>query len=305
MISKAASLALALILAVSTLVAQEPAPSMKSLAVGKVKASESVVKAAAGKRVSLDRMLEALDGQILSAVQQTRKFTMIARSDTNSLMEEAAFTGKAMPFSDANYLLVLSVDDFQDLVESVRLASLGREVRKRQIRFSTVAKIYDVKTNKLIETANFQEQLSDVSEAASNVQGDGDASDSLLVGLTRTISEKIAQRVVDVIYPARIIGKTGKVVTINRGDGTGIAKDQTWEAFALGEELKDPDTGASLGREEVPVGKVRITRVTPQTSQAAIVGEDLGIDRGALLRRLSDDGAAASVAPATPAAAKP
>jgi hypothetical protein len=275
---------------------------MKSLAVGKVKASESVAKAAAGKRVSLDRMLEALDGQVLSAVQQTRKFTLIARSDANSLMEEAAATGKAMTFSDANYLLVLSVDDFQDLVESARLASLGREVRKRQIRFSTVAKIYDVKTNKLIETANFQEQLSDVSEAASNVQGDGDASDSLLVGLTRTISEKIAQRVVDVIYPARIIGKTGKVVTINRGDGTGIAKDQTWEAFALGEELKDPDTGASLGREEVPVGKVRITRVTPQTSQAAIVGEDLGIDRGALLRRTADEAAAT---PAIPAAAKP
>jgi len=262
--------------------------AMKTLAVGKVKANQSVVTAATAKKVSLDRMLEALDGQIVSAVQQTRKFTLLARSDANSLVEEAAATGKPFSFGEANYLLILTVDDFQDLVETAKFASLGKEMRKRQIRFSAVGKIYHVKSNKVIETANFQEQLSDVGQAGPNIQGDGDSSDSLLVGLTRMISEKIAQRVVDVVYPARIVGKTGKVITINRGDGTGIAKDQSWEAFALGEELKDPDTGASLGREEMSVGKVRITRVNPTTSQAAIVGEDLGIDRGAILRRVDE-----------------
>jgi hypothetical protein len=264
------------------------AAGMKTLAVGKVKANESVIKAAATKRGSLDRMLEALDGQIVSAVQQTRKFTLIARSDASSLVEEAAATGKAFTFGDANYLLIITVDDFQDLVETAKFASLGKEMKKRQIRFSAVGKVYDVKTNKVIETANFQEQLADVAQGGPNIQGDGDSSDSLLVGLTRMISEKIAQRVVDVVYPARIVGKTGKIITINRGDGTGIAKDQTWEAFALGDELKDPDTGASLGREEVSVGKVRITRVNPTLSQAAIFGEDLGVDRGAILRRVDE-----------------
>ncbi len=295
MTRKRISLALALLAATAGAVfAQEGAApaGMKTLAVGKVKANESVIKAAAAKKVSLDRMLEALDGQIVSAVQQTRKFTLIARSDASSLVEEAAATGKAFTFGDANYLLIITVDDFQDLVETAKFASLGKEMKKRQIRFSAVGKVYDVKTNKVIETANFQEQLSDVGQGGPNIQGDGDASDSLLVGLTRMISEKIAQRVVDVVYPARIVGKTGKIITINRGDGTGIAKDQTWEAFALGEELKDPDTGASLGREEMAVGKVRITRVNPTTSQAAIVGEDLGIDRGAILRRVDDPSAA-------------
>jgi curli biogenesis system outer membrane secretion channel CsgG len=269
--------------------AQEPAAgAMKTLAVGKVKANQSVVAAAAAKKESLDRMLESLDGQIVSAIQQTRKFTLLARSDAGSLVEEAAATGKPFSFGAADYLLILTIDDFQDLVETAKFASLGKEMRKRQIRFSAVGKIYDVKTNKIIETANFQEQLSDIGQGGSNIKGDGDSSDSLLVGLTRIISEKIAQRVVDVVYPARIVGKTGKVITINRGDGTGIAKDQTWEAFALGDELKDPDTGASLGREEISVGKVRVTRVNPTLSQAAIVGEDLGVDRGAILRRVDE-----------------
>ena len=34
----------------------------------------------------------------------------------------------------------------------------------------------------------------------------------------------------------------------------------------LGDELKDPQTGRSLGRNEVPIGVVRIDRVTTKTS---------------------------------------
>ena len=35
------------------------------------------------------------------------------------------------------------------------------------------------------------------------------------------------------------------------------------------------------------VGKVRIQRVTPKTAQGEISGEDLGIDRGAIVRRVA------------------
>ena len=54
--------------------------------------------------------------------------------------------------------------------------------------------------------------------------------------------------------------------------------------FALGEELIDPDTKESLGREEVKVGKVKISQVNPKTSLATIL-EDTGIDTGAVLRK--------------------
>jgi hypothetical protein len=54
--------------------------------------------------------------------------------------------------------------------------------------------------------------------------------------------------------------------------------------YALGEELTDPDTKESLGREEVKVGKVKITQVNPKTSMADIL-DDTGIDKGAILRK--------------------
>ncbi len=264
-------------------------PGIKTIGIAKVKATPAILANAAGadRKNSVDRMTQALDGQLISAVQQTRKFTVLARSDSDALIEEAGATGKSFSFGEANYLLVVTVDDFQDFIQTATFAALGKTATKRVIRFSAIGKIYETKTNKLIESANFQEQNLDTEELLANsASTGGELSDALLLSLTRRMSEQIAQRVADVIYPAKIMAKTGKVVTLNRGDGTAIAVGQLWEVFALGEEMTDPDTGASLGREEVSVGKVRITRVTAKTSQAEINGEDLGIDKGAIVRRV-------------------
>ncbi len=265
------------------------APGIKTIGIAKIKATPAILANAAGadRKNSVDRMTQALDGQLISAVQQTRKFTVLARSDADALIEEAGATGKSFSFGDATYLLVVTVDDFQDFIQTATFAALGKTATKRVIRFSAIGKIYETKTNKLIESANFQEQNLDTEELLANsASTGGELSDALLLALTRRMSEQIAQRVADVIYPAKIMAKTGKVVTLNRGDGTAIAVGQLWEVFALGDEMTDPDTGASLGREEVSVGKVRITRVTAKTSQAEINGEDLGIDKGAIVRRV-------------------
>jgi hypothetical protein len=269
-----------------------PAPAaaaLKTLALGRVKATPSILASASAnnRKNSIDRMSQALDGQLIAAIQQTRKFTVLARSDSDALIEENAAAGQSFDFGKSDLTLVVTIDDFQDFTQTATFATLGKTATKRVIRFSTVAKLYETKTNKLVETANFQEQNLDAEEELANsTSSGGELSDALLVALTRRMSEKIAQRVADVAFPAKILAKTGKIVTINRGDGTGIAVGQLWEVFALGEELKDPDTGASLGREEVSVGKVRIQRVTPRTAQAEIAGEDLGIDRGAVVRRV-------------------
>jgi len=59
--------------------------------------------------------------------------------------------------------------------------------------------------------------------------------------------------------------------------------DQIWNVYAVGEELIDPDTKESLGKEEVLVGKARIVSVQPKTATAEVL-EDTGIDKGAVLR---------------------
>jgi len=260
-------------------------PGLKKLAISDVKITPGLVDStdAARRKTSLDRVSQALDSQLIDRIQATRKFEIIGRSDMASLLKEADFSGGSFKVSGVDYLLVTTIDDFQDHKETKTFAALGKTVDIRTVRFATVGKIYDAKSGKLIESTNFSIISSQPDDTSGNNVRSGDLSDALLRTICKDMAEKVAVRVADVIFPARVISKLDKQVTINRGEGSGVAVGQLWNVFALGQELVDPDTGAVLGREEMQVGKVRVTQVNPKTSLAEIV-EDKGIDKLAVLR---------------------
>ena len=260
-------------------------PGLKKLAISDVKITPGLVDStdAARRKTSLDRVSQALDSQLIDRIQATRKFEIIGRSDMASLLKEADFSGGSFKVSGVDYLLVTTIDDFQDHKETKTFAALGKTVDIRTVRFATVGKIYDAKSGKLIESTNFSIISSQPDDTSGNNVRSGDLSDALLRTICKDMAEKVAVRVADVIFPARVISKLDKQVTINRGEGSGVAVGQLWNVFALGQELVDPDTGAVLGREEMQVGKVRVTQVNPKTSLAEII-EDKGIDKLAVLR---------------------
>jgi curli biogenesis system outer membrane secretion channel CsgG len=258
----------------------------KVVAVAQVKIAPSIEAAAKadGTFLSLQRVIEAIDGQTIDALNGTRKFEVVARSDLDALMEESGLTGNALQPGEADYLIVPSVDDFQDFVETATFGGIGKTAQKRRIRLGMVARIYDVANGgKLVESANFQLDNKNIEQLMSQSVRSGDFSDELLRQIAQEMGLKVANRVVDVIYPAKVISLTGSQVMINRGDGTGIAAGQMWSVYALGEEMIDPDTGESLGASEIQVGTVRIDRVTPKFSSGTLT-ENFGVVNGSVVR---------------------
>lgn len=271
------------------LLAQD-APGKKKLAVTKITANSAVAARMANQGVglSLDSILQGLDAQVHDRLLNTRRFEMLERADADALATEAAASGQAFSFNGADYILTIRVDGFNDRMEERRLASLGKTIRGRAIEISAVAKITEVATQRSISSANFSVKKYDSENRSENTtRRVGEASDVLMMDAVRELAQKIAGRTTDAVFPARIIGKRDRIVTINRNDQSGIAVGQTWEVYAIGEELVDPDTGEK-SREEVYVGKIRVTRVTPQNSQAEIL-EDNGVDRGAIVRLLDEE----------------
>ena len=249
------------------------------------------------KKLELGRILESMNSQLISAISATRKFEVVGRSDLNDILKEqdlgasgnvdAKTAAQAGKLADAKYLLVTTVDDFQDYVETATFEGTGRSATKRIFRLSVVGKLYDSSNGKLIESANLQTgngEFKDISENKSYKTKDGNLTDEMMVAVSRNLAEKIANRFADVIFPAKILVKRDKLVTINRGEGGGVAVGDTFNVFAVGAELIDPDTKESLGHEEVKVGKVKISQVNPKTSLADIL-DDTGIDTGAVLRK--------------------
>ena len=60
-------------------------------------------------------------------------------------------------------------------------------------------------------------------------------------------------------WSARVVTVTGGNAIINAGSESGIKPGQRFLVFRAGEDLKDPDTGESLGAEETQVGEIEVT----------------------------------------------
>ncbi len=269
-----------------------------TLAVSSIKPTAALANAVpANKKAQLNRIIESLDGQLITAFNTTRKFEVLSRSDLGDLLKEqdlgasgnvdAKTAAQAGKLAGAKYLLVATVDDFQDYVETATFEGTGRSATKRVFRFSIVGKVYESSTGKLLETANFQtgnDEFKQIQQERNYSVKDGELSDEMMVAVSRSMAEKIATHIADVIFPAKVLVKRDDTVTINRGEGGGVKEGDVFNVFALGEEMIDPDTKESLGREEVKVGKVKISQVNPKTSVASVL-EDTGITQGAVLRR--------------------
>lgn len=281
------------------------------VAVRSIDATDGVVRAARanGQAEALQQILEAADGQLIRALSDSRRFDVVARSDLAEVLKEQGLadsglvdpsdpqTARAYALAGARYMVTVRVDNFQDAVAKADFdGGLGRTtIERRTVQLLGTLRIYDTTTGVLLETAGLRLEESDVRETLPGARHEGRLTNALLGSVAETLARRAANAVLDRLAPARVLAYTFGQVTLNRAEGTGIEPGQYWRVYHAGRELVDPETGEVLGAEEVPVGWVRITEVTPRFSKAQAI-EDDGIDVGAVLR-LAPDGLPPGVDP--------
>ena len=236
------------LIGVCSAMGQDAPKGMLSIGVGNIVATDALAKAvqAAGTANQMDRVLEAMDGQLTDRLHNTRKFTVVARSDLAEILKEQNLVAsgnidkddgaaaQAFKLAGCAYLVTTKADNFQDYVETAHFDGTDETGTRRVVQFSVVAKIYDTSTGKLLESANFQLNNGEVERNMANVQKSGDLNEELFSAMARLMSQKVADRVIDVLRPAKIIARTDQTVVINRGDGTSIAVGQVWEVLRRG-----------------------------------------------------------------------
>lgn len=244
------------------------------------------------------RVSETVEGQLMNALQNTRKFELVARNDLDELMREQNIRGldpedakAAVPgrIKGLQYLVLTTLDDFVDTEQTIFAQDMNMAVSKRTLRTSAVVRIYDTTTGVLAESIALPVQIQStgttravVGESSRNPDA---VDDGVYVTLVNELAGQVAAVVTDTIFPARVVALTGGYVTINRGNGTMINPGEVWEVFEAGAELRDPDTGESLGREEMKVGEVVISDVLPRFSKGQIAGDNRGIAVGNVARQ--------------------
>ena len=265
----------------------------ETIAVASVKVVPAVATklSNARKTLSAEQMSQSLMEQFINSLNATRKFQVVVRSDLKDLITDddkarALNPDKQKGFNlaETKYLAVLTVDDYEDQTQRLEQKITNTTLTKRTIRLSLIAKIYETASGKLLESTSKSIASTDAQQTLNEASNDSDVTDSLIRTVVKDSADWAATQVADVIFPVKVIAKTDKTVTVNRGEGSGIAVDQVWRVFAVGKEMIDPDTKEVLGREEVEIGKVRIADVLPKFSRATVL-EDRGIAEGAVLRK--------------------
>lgn len=238
-----------------------------------------------------EQMSQSLTEQFSHSINASRKFQVVARSDLKEIITDDEKSRvlnlskiKGFNLADTRYLAVLTVDDYEDQTQRLEQPLVNKTLTKRTVRLSLVAKIYESTTGKLLESSSKSIISTDAQQTLNETTSDAGGSDNVIRAVVKESADWAANQVVDAIFPIKVVARTDKAITVNRGEGSVIAPDQIWRVFAVGKEIVDPDTKESLGKDEVEIGKVRIVDVLPRFSRATVL-DDRGITEGSILRR--------------------
>ena len=281
------------------------------LAIREIAASKAVQTQAGaeGALNVLNQIVEGADPQLMTAIDGTRRFQLVARADLPSVIKEQNLAesgnvntldpqaAKALQLAGAAYLATVTIDNFQDVTQRTVLPGQfgDSQAERRTIQIQGVVKIFDSTTGTLYRSTAVTLNESAVDEVLAGVQQQGRMTNALIGKVTSLFAAAAANAITESLAPAKVIGYTMGQITFNRTADAGVKNGQIWEVLAPGQEMVDPDTGESLGSEEIRVGWARVTNAGPRFSNAQAI-EDFGIDRGSIMR-LRPEGLPAGVDP--------
>lgn len=275
--------------------AQTTTAQLEAIGVAPVKTASSLVNGP--EKQTLARLSAQLESQLAADLGATRKFKVVTRQDLDTVLkeqdlsasgnvdaEDAAKIAQRFKLAGAASTVQVTVSEFQDRLQRFHSSILDQTITKRTLRVGVTVALLDTTTGVIRESVTVSPVTEqDLDPKIAQVKDSAVSGEELAGELARQLSKRIADRLTEVMYPARVLSRSGEIVLINRGDGTGIAVGQDWAVYATGEALIDPDTGENLGADEVFIGRVTVTEVQPKFARAKVV-QDQGIARGQIAR---------------------
>ncbi len=234
--------------------------------------------------------------QLIQFLVNSRKFNVVNREDIKRIMEENRLTESdwAKPGQEASVGKLLVADflvtgninriDFKIIKQDIAITG---ETRPRIVAtFKTQYKVTEVKSGKVVAAGQTKEVLRsadvrrEVPVETRRDWGLADFKDMLF----NKASTQVGDNILAGIYPVKIAAVEGMQVTLNRGEGAGIAKDQVYTVYNPGQKIVDPDTKEVLGSTEVEIAQLTVTAVNPKFSTAIITKQNGPVQIGAICR---------------------
>jgi len=226
---------------------------------------------------------DQIEASAKSALTDTRKFAVLDRDWEKEYSKEMELltSGSAAKIESArlgqrlgaDLLLVTTVQQIRVNVPSGDTGLL-EAAASATCNFSLV----DAATGMVKVSKTFTTKINQVQAKQA-----GGSAEQIALALANSIGKQQAELVVEASYPLMVVSVQGQDIVINQG-GDRIKMGQTYEVFALGEVIIDPQTGESLGRPEKLVGRATVNRVTPKMAYATVDQSTVDITPNMILR---------------------
>ncbi len=208
--------------------------------------------------------LEAVE----QAVVASRRFDVLTRSHNAVFEQEKLFiTGpdasrvevaRLSGASGADYVLII---DLQDL----EVQNNNREVIKMTGEVIVTSKLSGTLRLRIMEFTSRKIKWVGTQAFAETLKGRTQITSDVLAKNLSTAARKLVSGMVEAIFPIRVVRRDGNMLVLNRGEGS-IDQGEQLSVFVLGEDLRDPQSGESLGRMETHVATGTVIEVKPKYS---------------------------------------
>lgn len=251
---------------------------LKTICVEDAKVSPALTRDLSGdaRLVQMQRVAQALDSHLNASIAGSKKFKIVNRKDLDQLMREQNLADQGLVskkgakinnLTGAQYVLVTFIDSFQETTETAVFDGVHK--MKRRFQASAQTTITDNSTSEILDASNVQVELVDVLDVIGTSNRPGGRTDEMMPKITRELAEKTTARLIEVLFPPKIIEVDGTTITINRGEGF-FKRDDVITLFSKSKTVVDPDTNDKITIKGKAIGTARITFVDPTTAQAEL-----------------------------------
>ena len=222
---------------------------------------------------------------IVDALVNTGRFTVLDREFSPEIQQELDMIGSGeAPKAE---IAKLSQAVTADVIWTGRINGLAYNRFARQLRtsdrqlvsysggWSITQRMVTVATREVItaETLHGEAPSTAATTLSTGVNGG-----KVLGGMTDDLVNQVVSSILSRTFPVTVVSIEGPSVVLSQG-GRALRPGARYAMVAMGSEMKDPQTGQSLGRTEVPCCQLVIDRVTPNLSYGHLEGATGPLDK--------------------------
>ena len=247
-----------------------------------------------GRSVPSTQVAQEIRGKILETLAQSGRFAVLDREFDAEVQQELDMVeagdtpntqfGKLGQAFSADLIWIGRIRSLGYTRHSRELRATDRELVSYSGGWAVSQKLVNVATRQVLLANSLQDQLPATAPTTLGVSVD---SNKTLSSMQSAIAQQVVASIMASSFPVSIVSREGNSVILSQG-ANAVKLGGRYQVVALGAELRDPQTGQSLGRTEAPCCEVVIDRVTPTLSYGHLEAVGIAIEQvppGGLLLR--------------------